>query len=74
MNQELLERIERMAKEDLIPISHAHKHFPVKTTQSNVSRWTSHGVVGVKLETFRQGGLIYTSKEAIDRFMEAINE
>lgn len=38
-----------------------------------VQRWISRGIRGVKLETVRIGGSVYTSREALARFIERTN-
>jgi len=40
---------------------------------STIVRWATRGVGGVKLETVRIGGMLYTSTEAISRFVAAAN-
>jgi Protein of unknown function (DUF1580) len=36
-------------------------------------RWALRGVGGVRLESFKVGGLRYTSREACQRFLDRIN-
>ncbi|NUP96415.1 MAG: DUF1580 domain-containing protein [Planctomycetaceae bacterium] len=38
-----------------------------------MQRWALHGVRGVRLETVRIGGSVYTSREALSRFIERTN-
>lgn len=52
---------------------HANR-LPNRPATSTLWRWGKKGVRGVRLETIRIGGTIYTSDEAIARFLEAINE
>lgn len=40
---------------------------------ATLHRWRLKGCRGVKLETLLIGGIRYTSKEAIDRFIQAQN-
>jgi hypothetical protein len=42
-------------------------------THSKVLWWVNHGVRGNKLESHAEGGLIYTSVEAVHRFIERGN-
>jgi hypothetical protein len=40
---------------------------------STLYRWTSKGLRGIRLESGMQGGATLTSKEAMDRFFQALN-
>jgi hypothetical protein len=40
---------------------------------STVRRWCSRGIKGVYLEHFMEGGRIYTTEEAVARFLERCN-
>lgn len=61
--------------EELIPIATAAQLFPGKPVCiQTMHRWRLNGVRGVKLETLLIGGLRYTSKEAIERFIHAQNQ
>ncbi len=55
--------------------SEARTAFPGRRRlgYATLHRWRSEGVRGVRLETILVGGLRYTSREAIDRFIEAQN-
>lgn len=44
--------------------------FVVRPTAQKVRRWYREGVYGVYLEGKREGKLIYTSAEAVHRFLE----
>ncbi|MEW4527905.1 DUF1580 domain-containing protein [Maioricimonas sp. JC845] len=57
--------------EDLIPITNAAAHFPVRPHRATLHRWRMHGVDGYKLETIKIGGRVFTSREAIERFKRA---
>ncbi len=59
------------ANETLIPISKAPAHIPSRPHVATVWRWIKNGVRGVTLDTIVIGGKRYTSREAIQRFMEA---
>ena len=41
--------------------------------RATVQRWALHGIRGVRLETVRIGGSVYTSREALSRFIERTN-
>lgn len=58
--------------ETLVPLSQAAKTFPCPVHQTTWWRWCIHGVKGIKLEYVRLGIRIFTSKEAIQRFMDAL--
>lgn len=47
--------------------------FIVPPSHQKVSWWAEHGCRGNLLETHREGGLIYTSVEAVHRFIERGN-
>ncbi len=62
--------------ETLISFSDARSAFPGidrRLSLATLHRWRLNGVRGVKLETVLIGGLRYTSREAIDRFIQAQN-
>jgi len=61
--------------EDLIPFCDARTAFPggKRLSLATLPRWLLHGVRGTKLETCLVGGLRYTSREAIKRFVGAQN-
>lgn len=61
--------------EELIPLTKVPSHMPAsgrKIGMGAVYRWTKKGVAGVKLETTYWGGTRYTSREALDRFNDAV--
>lgn len=45
-----------------------------KWSRSTVYRWVSSGVGGVHLECCSVGGVLYTSVEAIRRFIDALSK
>lgn len=59
--------------EELIHFNAAGKEFPKPPCHQTLHRWRLRGVRGVKLETILVGGLRYTSREAIRRFIVAQN-
>ena len=62
--------------ETLISFSDARSAFPGivrRLSLATLHRWRLNGVRGVKLETVLIGGLRYTSREAIARFIAAQN-
>jgi hypothetical protein len=42
------------------------------THAATVYRWISRGLRGVRLESIRLGGTLYTSREALQRFAESL--
>lgn len=64
--------------ETVIGMSEAARALPrvngVRLHPTCVWRWARRGVRGVKLETARIGGRVVTSREALGRFLAAIDE
>lgn len=54
----------------LLTISEAAKSLPMRPNVSTVWRWIQRGVRGVTLDTVLVGGRRYTSKEALQSFVE----
>lgn len=64
-----------LLSETLMPLSKARKQFPGReVSPSCLERWIRHGSHGVVLEICRIGNTRYTSSEAIQRFLEAMNQ
>jgi len=61
-------------KETVISLKDARKEFPLPPNIHAIYRWASHGVAGDRLETFKQGGKMLTSKEAVARFLDSQNQ
>lgn len=64
-----------LLSEDLIPLAEVPDHLPKcgrRASIASVYRWAKDGVRGVALESAPVGGLRYTSKEAIARFLQAL--
>ena len=61
--------------ETLLTFDDARTAFPGdrRLSLATLHRWRLNGVRGVKLETVLIGGLRYTSREAISRFIAAQN-
>lgn len=63
--------------EDLVTLTEATKVFPSRngkrTHFTTVLRWCKRGIRGVKLESWRVGGTLYTSLQAIQRFVDALS-
>lgn len=58
-------------RDDLISLRKAAESIPTKPSPSTLQRWRLYGVRGRKLETVLIGGLRYTSKQALTRFLSA---
>jgi hypothetical protein len=59
--------------ETLTPMSKVPAASPGRPNLSTIWRWRNRGVRGHRLETILVGGRRYTSREAITRFLAAIN-
>ena len=64
-----------LTDEDVFTIADAPQHLPrtrrgKKVHLSTIYRWINRGVAGVRLESVRVGGGMYTSREALQRFAE----
>ncbi len=61
--------------ETLINFNSARSAFPGnrRLSLATLHRWRLNGVRGVRLETILIGGLRYTSREAIERFIASQN-
>jgi len=57
--------------EHLLTLTEAAKTLPGRVALSTIWRWMQRGVRGVRLQTVLVGGLRYTSREALQRFVEA---
>jgi hypothetical protein len=64
--------------EELLTLCEAAKALPAvggcRIHTSTLWRWSTKGVKGVRLETRRLGGRIFTSREALERFATALAE
>lgn len=63
-----------LSSETLLSLRDAAKSLPGRPHISTIFRWRRVGVRGVRLETCRIGGRRFTSVEALNRFLIAINE
>ncbi len=66
-----------LQSETLIPLKEVCRMFPGRSGKgmslSSVWRWVLHGRRGHKLESLRIGGQRCTSREAVSRFITALN-
>lgn len=63
------------ATEQKLPLSALHKLHPDLTSVSlkAMTRWAERGTRGHKLESVRIGGRLMSSREALQRFLDALN-
>lgn len=67
-----------IASEDILTPTQACEWLPrrragKKTSLSTICRWINAGVAGVRLETIHLGGVRCTSKQALQRFFDAVS-
>jgi hypothetical protein len=67
--------VSQLMTEDIIPLDDARKELQALTGQRfckpTVWRWAIRGCGGTKLETFKVGRAIMTSRQAVTRFIVA---
>lgn len=67
-----------MNKEELLSLTEATKTIPPidgkRPHVGSLWRWTSKGVRGVKLDHLRVGRRVVTTREALQRFFQAVAE
>ena len=65
-----------LTAEGLISLGEAARSLPKvdgrHTSQKSLWRWATRGIRGVRLESRRMGGRLFTSKPALDRFGERL--
>jgi hypothetical protein len=64
---------------ELLSMNEAVEVFPHRRGGSKVSRvtlhrWITQGAKGVRLETVKIGGMVYTTKDAIREFIRACSK
>jgi hypothetical protein len=64
--------------EQLLPLHDVPKLLPARPSGkklhiSAVYRWAQRGIQGIRLEVVRVGGTTYTSREALQRFVQSPN-
>lgn len=60
--------------QELISIKQACKLIPTRPAICTVWRWIEKGCRGHRLQSWLVGGMRFTSKEAIETFIENINQ
>lgn len=62
---------------DLIPLIEVPSLLPRRAGRamhvSTVYRWAQQGVAGVRLNTCRIGGLLFTSRHSLDAFIDRLS-
>ena len=66
--------IEPLLRERRLSMHQARAFCPGHPAVATLWRWRNRGVRGVRLETFPVGGRVYTTREALLRFLSAIKE
>ncbi len=59
--------------EGLVPLASATSDLPIRIDPSTWRRWAVSGVKGAVLETVRIGARLYTTREAVQRFLSRLN-
>ena len=62
-----------LLSETVIPLKKINDHLPLPIGPHVIQRWMREGVRGAQLETAVFGKIRVTSKEAIQRFLHALN-
>lgn len=66
-----------MIREGMLTVSQVAEMCPSArgghVTPLTVRNWMTNGVRGVKLESFRLGGVRLTTRENLEKFIEALN-
>jgi len=63
-----------VSTEELAPLAKASNLWvPTRPHVATIWRWATRGIRGVKLDIVRIGGSTCTSREAVGRFLSAIN-
>jgi hypothetical protein len=65
----MLDNHPNLLTETLLTLKQAAETLPVRRTPQTVKMWIRQGCDGRKLESTKIGGRRYTSKEALDRFL-----
>jgi hypothetical protein len=64
--------------DEVFPLSETGRHVPVSLRQGKpvslhaALRWAKKGLRGVRLEVLRIGGRLFTSRQALTRFFQAL--
>jgi len=61
----------KLLAEDVLSMSQAAREIPGRPHVSTVWRWANRGIKGERLATVSIGGRIFTSRQAVTRFLES---
>lgn len=61
-----------ITSETVISLAEAAQSLPGRPSITTLWRWYARGVKGIKLETAMVGGKRFTSREAVQRFSDAL--
>ena len=56
--------------EDLISLPEAARELPTNPHVSAIYRWCNRGIRGVRLESIKIGGKMFTSRQSLTRFIQ----
>ena len=59
---------------EIVELKELAKSLPGRPHLSSIYRWSSSGLRGVRLETFKLGGRRYTSRESLARFAARLSD
>lgn len=60
--------------EDALSLPQAARELPGRPDASTLWRWSKAGLRGVRLETFKIGSRLFTTRQAVTRFVAATQE
>lgn len=63
-------RVTELMRETVLGLPQASQRLPGHPAAGTIRRWTLGGYDGVILESFRLGRKVFTSEEALHRFVE----
>lgn len=58
-----------LCSEDLIRLIEVRKELPFKPCTATIDKWVKVGIYGVRLETVRIANRVFTSRQAVRRFL-----
>lgn len=64
----------KLLTEHPLSLPQAAKELPGRPDASTLWRWSQRGVRGVRLETFKIGSRLFTTRQALTRFIAATQE
>lgn len=68
-----LDELEKL-KPYLLSLTQAGPEFPTPVSFSSVHKYSTVGLRGFVLKTYRVGGTRFTTREAISEFLQELNE